>query len=453
MHWRTIVYYSVLIVSALFVFLLFLNQTANLSLNRSSLLGLLLFSFILILLVSRHTERKVGSLAQLTSALEAINLHSKELTALPESEGEVGRVVYAIRKILNKRGQQAVKSARDHDRLMTVLTYMADGVIILNRSGRVRLLNPAAERLLDAEADSAVGRTFIQAARDHRIATLWQQCQERQEEVTQALELVGNRFVQVVITPFLKGAARGYLVLIQDLTEMRHLQTVRQDFVANVSHELRTPLASLRALAETLNDGALDDPPAARRFLQRIEVEVDAMSQVVQELLDLSLIEAGKARLTVDSIPPYLLILPPVERLQPQAGKAEIDLYVDVPTTLPTLKVDVSHIQQVIMNLIHNAIKFTPPGGQIIVAAEEKHETLHVTVTDTGVGIAPEDVGRLFERFYKSDRARAGGGTGLGLAIAKHIVQAHGGRIWVESNEGQGSKFTFSLPAIDSQSI
>lgn len=448
MRWRTIWYYSLLILSALFALYVFLNQTATLSLNCFSLLAFLLFSFFVVLISAQYTDRKVRSLTELATALQTMNLQLDAPVSLPNSRGEIGQIIHAIREILARRKKQVLKLDRDRERLMTVLRYMADGVIILNRSGRVLRLNPAAERLMGVMADNALGSTFIQTARDHRIAALWEECQVQQEEVARAFELVDNRFVQVVITPFLRGAARGYLVLIQDLTEMRRLQTVRQDFVTNVSHELRTPLASLRALAETLTDGALEDPPAARHFLQHIEVEVDAMSEVVQDLLDLSLIESGKTPLSIETIHPRALIVPAVERLQPQARRADIDLLVEVDPTLPSLKVDVTQIQRVIMNLIHNAIKFTPVGGKICVGASEQDNKIYVTVTDTGVGVAAEDVERLFERFYKSDRARAGSGSGLGLAIAKHVIQAHSGQIWVESNEGRGSKFTFSLPVV-----
>ena len=446
MRRRTIVFYTTLILPSQLLLLLLLMWSADLSITTSVLIASLITSFILVLAAAWYTDQKVGSVEQLAVALEAKARDSTHQLLLPESHGMVGRVVHAIRQIEYKGEKQRAKRLRDNDRLLSVLTNMADGVVILNASGRVRLLNPAAERLLDVEADIAIGRTFIQVARDHRIAELWQQSQETSTEVSQALELVGNQFVQVVLTPFLKGVARGYLVLIQDLTEMHHLQTVRQDFVANVSHELRTPLASLRALTDTLIDGALDDPPAAQHFLKQIEVEVDSMNQVVQELLDLSLLEAGKSPLTRDSITPYDLIVPTVERLQPQATKAQVGLQVDVPTMLPLFNVDVLKLQLVTINLMQNAIKFTPSGGEIRVSAIEQNGSIIVTVKDNGVGIADEDLGRIFERFYKSDRARAGGGTGLGLAIAKHIVQAHNGQIWVEHNEQRGSKFSFSVP-------
>jgi two-component system phosphate regulon sensor histidine kinase PhoR len=196
-----------------------------------------------------------------------------------------------------------------------------------------------------------------------------------------------------------------------------------------------------------LSDGALDDHVAAHRFLRHMEVEVDALSQMVQELLDLARIESGKAVLQLANVPALDLLRHATERLQAQATRVQVTLHLDASTPLPVVDVDAGRVEQVLTNLIHNAIKFTPPGGEIRVSATTNTEQgLTVKVMDSGVGIAPEDLPRIFERFYKADRARSGGGTGLGLAIAKHIVQAHGGRIWVESRLGKGSTFSFTLP-------
>lgn len=183
---------------------------------------------------------------------------------------------------------------------------------------------------------------------------------------------------------------------------------MRRDFISNISHELRTPLASLKALVETLRDSALDDPPAARRFLDRADQEVDALTQMVQEILELSRIESGKVPLRLSPTP----------------------------------------VADVISNLVHNAVKFTPEGGKISVRAKRSDEGMSVviSVTDNGVGIPAGELDRIFERFYKADRARSGGGTGLGLAISRHLVQAQGGRIWAKSKEGKGSTFYFTLP-------
>jgi two-component system phosphate regulon sensor histidine kinase PhoR len=239
------------------------------------------------------------------------------------------------------------------------------------------------------------------------------------------------------------------------------LDSVRRDFISNISHELRTPLASLKALVDTLRDGALEDPPAAQRFLNRIETEVDALTQMVQELLELSRIESGQVPLSLVPTPVAEVVIPPIERLRPQAQRANLRLGVDLSPALPHVLADTERVQQVVTNLVHNAIKFTRPGGQVRVRAyvevgdglspgAERHGPMVVVeVADTGVGIPIDDVPRIFERFYKADRARSGGGTGLGLAIAKHVVQGHGGHIWAESIEGQGSTFFFSLPAVN----
>jgi two-component system phosphate regulon sensor histidine kinase PhoR len=205
-------------------------------------------------------------------------------------------------------------------------------------------------------------------------------------------------------------------------------------------------LASLRALTETLRDGALDDPPAANRFLDRMEVELDALTQMVEELLELSRIESGQVPLRLNPVLPQAAVCPAVERLRTQAERNHLDLDVQVARDLPLVLVDAGRIHQVVTNLVHNAIKFTPAGGRIEVRATSDAAWVTVTVKDSGIGIAPHDLTRIFERFYKTDRSRAVGGTGLGLAIAKHLVQAHGGAIWAESQGGKGSVFYFTLP-------
>jgi two-component system phosphate regulon sensor histidine kinase PhoR len=232
-------------------------------------------------------------------------------------------------------------------------------------------------------------------------------------------------------------------------------------------------MASLKALVDTLRDGALEDPPAARRFLDRMDAEVDALTQMVQELLQLSRIESGRAPIRMEPVTVADVVIPPVERLRPQAERAELDLTVDVPSGLPLIHADTERLQQVVTNLVHNAIKFTPLAGRIEVSvrklsvvdnepqalepiglepgALEPGEWVLITVHDTGVGIPANDLRRIFERFYKADRARSGGGTGLGLSIAKHIVQAHNGHIWAESLEGRGSTFHVALPALTSR--
>jgi two-component system phosphate regulon sensor histidine kinase PhoR len=189
----------------------------------------------------------------------------------------------------------------------------------------------------------------------------------------------------------------------------------------------------------------------AQRFLDRMETEVEALTQMVQELLELSRIESGRAPMRLMPTPVADVVFPPVERLRPQAERAGLSISVDLPSDLPPVLADAERAQQVITNLVHNAIKFTPSGGQVTLSAQPIGQEVILSVRDTGMGIPADDLPRIFERFYKADRARSGGGTGLGLAIAKHIVQAHGGRIWAESVEGQGSTFWVALPALTSR--
>jgi two-component system phosphate regulon sensor histidine kinase PhoR len=235
-------------------------------------------------------------------------------------------------------------------------------------------------------------------------------------------------------------------MLIQDLTEMRKLETARRDFIANLSHELRTPIASLKALTETLQAGAIHDPSVAADFLDKMNTEADRLAQMADELGELSRIESGEAPLKKELVEVSGVVTRVTERLRAQAERAGLLLETRLDPELPQIPADRGRLEQVLLNLIHNAIKFTRPGGRVSVTAVTDGQYLTVSVADTGVGISTDDLPRVFERFYKADRARAGGGTGLGLAIAKHIVEAHQGRIWVESVEGRGSTFSFSLP-------
>jgi len=259
-----------------------------------------------------------------------------------------------------------------------------------------------------------------------------------------------HQYLQLVVIP--DKHTSGSLLLVQDLTRLRRLETVRRDFVSNLSHELRTPLASLRALAETLQDGALDDPPAAHRFVDQIQIEVDALTQMANELLELSKIESGRFSLDLSLVAAYDLLNSASQRMQLQAERADLTLRVECKDDLPKVRIDSQRLEQVLVNLIHNAVKFTRPGGEVILFADIAPEgetvdgSVRFAVRDTGVGIPADEVSRIFERFYRVDKSRTGSGTGLGLSIAKHIVEAHGGKIWAESAEGRGSTFYFTIP-------
>jgi len=257
-----------------------------------------------------------------------------------------------------------------------------------------------------------------------------------------------HKFLQVVGIPLGEELPGRSMLLFQDQTQTHRLETIRRDFISNISHELRTPMAGLKAISETLLDGALEDPTVARRFVVRMDSEVDNLTQMVNELLELSRIEAGRFNFDYQRIEPCRLMQKPVERMVLQAERVNLTLSYDCPVDLPLVFADPERISQVFINLIHNAIKFTPNGGRIHVTAYQDGQMVVFKVSDNGVGIAEKDINRIFERFYKADRARSGGGTGLGLSICRHIVDAHGGKIWAESVENEGSDFYFSLPVV-----
>jgi two-component system phosphate regulon sensor histidine kinase PhoR len=252
----------------------------------------------------------------------------------------------------------------------------------------------------------------------------------------------------------LQAAARGLdaaderigVLVLRDLTELRRLESVRRDFVANVSHELRTPLTSIRALVETLEAGAINDPEVSGDFLHRIISEVERLTTLVDELLDLARLESGRTSLRLTYESPGDLVVQAANRLSPQTERAGLTISWDIASNVTLIRCDQERIGQVLLNLIHNAIKFTPTGGSIHLAAVEVGTDIEFRVEDTGIGVLPVDIPRLFERFYKTDRARRSVGTGLGLAIAKHIVLAHGGTIWAEHNRPSGTVFIFRLP-------
>lgn len=418
------------------------------TISGASLLTALLAGLLAVLIAQQMT-RPVRKLTDLAERMARGDLAGRiHIT----SRDEVGRLGGAFNRMAGELQAQIEAMDAQRSMLTAVLAHMADGVLITDAGGHVRLLNPAAARLLGVDQQAAVGERFVALVRDHQITGIWRRCRECNEELGETVEMGRQRpFLRVVATPLSDTAEGECLVLLQDLTEMRRLETVRRDFVSNISHELRTPLAGLKAVVDTLRDGALEDPAAARRFLDRIDTEVDALTQMVQELLELSRIESGQVPLRLAPAAVADLVIPPVDRLQPQAERSGLTVTVNLPAAgeeagLPAVLADAERVREVGTNLVHNAIKFTPAGGRVTISAHLADEEVIISVQDTGIGIAAGDLPRIFERFYKADRARSGGGTGLGLSIARHIVQGHGGRIWAESVEGKGSTFYFSLP-------
>jgi len=351
----------------------------------------------------------------------------------------------AIVSLQNTFNVERLTLNADNDRLSTVLEQLTDGVIIVDAIGLIQFANPAAQKLF--ETSNALGHSVTEVLRNHQLVDAWRRCQQTNEMQSETVELPArHQFLQLIAIP--DTHASGSLILAQDLTRVRRLETVRRDFISNISHELRTPLASLKALTETLQNGALTDPDAGPRFLSRINAEVDALTQMAQELLDLSRIESGQVELLLAPLAPKSLVNSAADRMRMQAERAGLKLSINCGDDLPNIRADKSRLEQVLVNLIHNAVKFTKPGGEITLAAESTISGVRFAVRDSGVGIPSESLTRIFERFYRVDKSRTGSGTGLGLSISKHIIEAHGGKIWAESDERHGSVFYFVIPLL-----
>jgi two-component system, OmpR family, phosphate regulon sensor histidine kinase PhoR len=311
-------------------------------------------------------------------------------------------------------------------------------------------MNGAAASILGTESNRAIGRQFVIVARDADLNGLLSVSFQSNTPKTATINYGRTGAVLEAVAQVVdRMRERLGIVVIRDVTELKHLESVRREFVANVSHELRTPLASIRAVVETLEAGAIDDPEVAGDFLRSVVDEVTSLTGLIDELLDLARLESGRIVLKTEPLEPSMLISSGVERLRPQAERAQLSLTSAIDPSLPHVLADRARIEQVLLNLVHNAIKFTNPGGAIQITAEVEGPFVAVSVADTGVGIEQEELPHVFERFYKSDKARRSEGTGLGLAITKHIVQSHGGSIWVNSEPGHGATFTFTLSRAD----
>ncbi len=407
-------------------------------------LGALIAAALGILLAFQVTRITVDPVKKLTAVSKRMADGDLNQEIAVTSRDEVGDLARAFNRMAMQVKQTMAAVTAERDRMEVIFSHMGDSILVVDGNSIVTTLNRAAEKVFQVSREQAIGRHFIEVVRDYEIDTLLQRCLTAKE---QQKGLVGvspkKQLLGVIATPF-RGDS-GCVVLIQDLTELRRLETVRRDFISNLSHELRTPITSLKALTETLHEGAIDQPSVARDFVSKMNVEVDRLAQMVQEMGDLSRIESGESPLQKSPVNIADVATSAVERLKAQSERAGLRLETRIASDLPRASVDEGRIEQVLVNLIHNAIKFTPPGGRIDITAKVDGDMLVVSVSDTGVGISTDDLPRVFERFYKADRARAGGGTGLGLAIAKHVVEAHGGRIWVESVEGRGATFSFSI--------
>jgi len=401
-------------------------------------------SIILALLIAQRTTGPLNEINRVARQVANGNFNTRVYF---NANNEITQIADSLNVMSDELNIRIQELQSEKSRLSTILAQITDGVIILDPQGHISLINPAAEALFNLQGNDAVGKSLARALRYHQIVELWESYEATGKEQAAFLELSPQgQYLQMILAP-LEGSLSGHaLCLFQNLTQMRKLETIRRDFMSNISHELRTPLASLKAIAETLQMGALEDPDSAQHFLQRMDTEIDALVQMVNELLELSRIESGQVPLVLDNVDPGELLRLAGERMRAQADRANLNLLIGCEENLPYIQADNRRLQQALVNLIHNAIKFTPPGGSITCKVNASKEGVLFTVADTGVGISGEDLPRIFERFYKVEQSRRGSGTGLGLSIARHLVEAHGGKIWAESEPGKGSKFSIIIP-------
>ena len=405
-------------------------------------------ALLLLLLISYLIFQKTTSpLTQLTEAARLFPNGKATYVQVRKNGNEIDELAKAFNQMADQINLQIHILEEQKTKLSNILNKMQDGVVIVDEHGVVSSINPSAEEMFDIKAEDVVGKPLMQSLHYYQISELVEKTIASRQQSSALIELQSShKHLNILSSALEEPADRSVLLLFQDLTRQRQLEMMRKEFVSNVSHELRTPLASLRALAETLQSGALEEPQTAHHFLELIETEVDKLTQMVDELLVLSKIESGHIPLSLTPNQPEAIIRESINRMSMQAKRAHITLGYKCDNDLPEIAADSEQLERVLINLIHNAVKFTPPEGQITVGATRDKKVIVFSVKDNGSGIAAEDLTRIFERFYKTDRSRASRGTGLGLSIVKHIIELHHGRVWVESIVNQGSTFSFSVP-------
>jgi len=364
---------------------------------------------------------------------------------------ELRPLAAAFNAVAQNLGRAVQQTEAERQRLAAVLGRSADGVLAVDGEAHLRYLNAAARRLLvvapSVSPEAPGDQSFVSVVRDHELADLLEQCRAEQAQVTRVLRLgAEGRDVEAIFLPLQGAGDWRYLGLLHDLSEIRRGEGQRRDLVSNLSHELRTPLASIKAVVQVLADGGLGDDDEVRALLAGVDHEVDRLTQLVEEMLELSRIESGEAPLHCEAVEAAPLCAEAVRRLAAQAERAGVSLRWQAEAGMPALHADRERLLRALINLVHNAIKFTPAGGAVTVEARQQGAWGEIAVRDTGIGIPPAEQERIFERFYKVDRARASTGTGLGLAIVKHTVRAHGGRVEVESSPGTGTSFRLFIP-------
>ena len=421
---------------------------------RIELIGGALFMILLAgigsFAVSRRLSRPLEEMKQAAERFALGNLSHR--VPVPESE-ELGELAEVLNRLAAELGEKIALLEHQRNEQGTMFASMIEGVVAIDERERVINLNPAAERLLGIRAEDALNHSLQEAIRNSDLHKLVDQAFEKQEPVEGDVILYNGheRYLLAHVTTLRNTVGRsvGALVVLNDVTRLRKLENLRRDFVANVSHELKTPITSIKGFVETLQEGAVNNPEDAQRFLGIIAKHADRLNSIIEDLLSLSRIEqqAEVSQVALENAPVRDVLNAAIQLCQPKAVPKDIRITLDCPQGL-TATINPPLLEQAVVNLIDNAVKYSSPGKPIQVRAAASDDAIRISVRDEGCGIAAEHLSRIFERFYRVDKARSRqlGGTGLGLSIVRHIALAHGGSVNVTSTVGQGSTFTITLP-------
>ena len=407
-------------------------------------------SFFLIFGISKAVTRPLRRLA---SNAEKLSQGELDARAEANSNDEVGYLAHAFNKMAKRLQSQIQQLSEERDRLEMIFSSMVEGIILLNEQFNIKFANPAIKNIFQIKGE-IVGQSLLEAIRNPDISKLLQKASFEKQTVLEELTAFTplRKQLHVGIVPIIQDTqvegASEFVLVIHDVSQLRKLERMRAEFVANVSHELRTPLTSIQGYAETLLDGALEDEDNARQFVLTIQHQAQRLSALISDLLELSRIESGQVTLNLAPQDLNRLVKNVLDIFEPTFSEKGLKFTSEIPEDILKVSADEHLLTQVLINLLDNAIKYTEEGGQITVSAKALESEIQVDVQDTGIGIRESDTERIFERFYRVDKSRSRelGGTGLGLSIVKHIIQQHGGTIRVESQLGQGSTFSFSLP-------
>ncbi|MGH9797388.1 MAG: HAMP domain-containing sensor histidine kinase, partial [Candidatus Polarisedimenticolia bacterium] len=406
-------------------------------------------------LAARRTARRLEAMSRTASALAAGRLEARAGT---EGSDEIAGLARSINRMAEQLEERLGLLARERNQLRTILDGTVEGVVLTDRDGRIVLANDAFVRIFGARRPLE-GRRPLEVARVPALQEAIDAALAATTPVTREIALGGDKDKVLHASlaavheagggPGGAGETVGSVAVFHDVTELKRLEQVRREFVANVSHELRTPLTAIKGYAETLRDAAPSDPQQVARFADVIHRHAERLRALIEELLDLAAIEQGQARLTLAPVRLQEVAAQAESVVRPSADRRRHALAVAVPSDLPPVLADRDRLAQVLINLLDNAVKFTPDGGKVGLTASAGGGRVILAVSDNGVGIPQDEIGRIFERFYRVDRSRdrREGGTGLGLAIAKHLTQAMGGSLEVESVQGAGTTFRITLRA------